>query len=296
MILLCIVCIVIDVCIGRAFKLLHSNAIGGSTKNNSYILYECSSDVLIFGSSRASHHYVPSIISESTGLSCYNCGEDGNGIILAAARYYMLAQRYRPQILIYDLAPEFDLKLDVDNSKYLHYIKPYYSEKPIKNIIDKFSDWKTRLELKSNMYRNNSTIIANVLDIIIDRGKHDGYIPLYGQISNDATLSISKDTLFKVDESKYEQFEQMIDDAIKKDIKIIFVISPSLTVCDLSKFNKAREIATKYSIPLLNYSNWPDIVENRGYFQDEDHLNNDGAIKYSHLISNDIKNSLIPNK
>ena len=279
------ICIVMDVCFGRVFKFLHSNAIGGSTRNNSYILYECKSDVIILGSSRASHHYIPRLISEETGLSCYNCGEDGNGIILASARYQMLVQRYHPKIIIYDLVPEFDLRYDADNSKYLHYIKPFYSEAPIKKVVDQFTDWKTQFELVSNMYRNNATIIANIIDCIIDRGKHDGYVPLYGQISNNSAIDSPKDAVFEVDNDKYELLDEMVDDAIKKQIKIVFVISPTLVTGDMSRYNLVQELAANNSIPFIDYSNCPEIVENRELFQDEDHLNKDGATIYSHLIS-----------
>ena len=38
-------------------------------------------DIVILGSSRASHHYVPHIITDSLGLTCVNLGEDGQGIL-----------------------------------------------------------------------------------------------------------------------------------------------------------------------------------------------------------------------
>lgn len=51
-----------------------------------YIANKATDDIIILGSSSATHHYVLQIIEDSLGLSCYNCGEEGNGVVLAYGR------------------------------------------------------------------------------------------------------------------------------------------------------------------------------------------------------------------
>ena len=70
--------------------------IGGAGRNN-YICDKMTDDVLIFGSSRAEHHYNAQMISDSLGVSCYNAGEGGCGIILAYGRLLMILERCTPK-------------------------------------------------------------------------------------------------------------------------------------------------------------------------------------------------------
>lgn len=74
-------CSLLDFGLGKIFGYLTVHATGGYTKRDNFISDEVDANILIFGSSRAAHHYVPSILSDSLGMSCYNCGLDGNGII-----------------------------------------------------------------------------------------------------------------------------------------------------------------------------------------------------------------------
>ena len=58
-----------------------------------YISDSVTADIVVLGSSRALHHYVPSIITDSTGLSCYNCGFENEGIVFHYALLRQLQQR-----------------------------------------------------------------------------------------------------------------------------------------------------------------------------------------------------------
>ena len=87
-------------------------------KTDNFISDEVDANILIFGSSRAAHHYVPSILSDSLDMSCYNCGLDGNGIIYGYGKLKTITARYYPKIVILDIQPTFDLFTN-DNCKYL---------------------------------------------------------------------------------------------------------------------------------------------------------------------------------
>ena len=276
--------IILDIIAGAIFNLLHENAIGGSTKKNFYILKECDSDIIILRSSRASHHYVPDVISGLTGYSCYNCGEEGNGIVLGYARYQMIVKRYNPKVIVYEITPEYDFKYDEDNSKYLRYLKPYYGEEKVKEVVDLFSDRKTQFELLSNMYRNNSAIIANIADNIINRGDNNGYEPLWGQCVQNET-NVRKSTPIVCDEKKIMLLNNMVTDAQKRGIKFFLVMSPSLSYVDPNTYYEAVKVSKQYNVPFINLLTYNEIINNPSYFQDDGHMNDKGARAFSDIFS-----------
>lgn len=108
----------LDFLIGQIGRYLVAHAKGGDTKLSNYICHQMKDQCVVFGSSRGMHHYDPNIISNSLGLSCWNCSLDGNGIILMYGRYKMLSARYTPKLIVYDVQAGFDL-LEGDDHTYL---------------------------------------------------------------------------------------------------------------------------------------------------------------------------------
>ena len=56
---------IVDVSIGVVFDYLRATKAGGRTGIDYHVCKELDEDILIMGSSRASHHYVPKIFAES---------------------------------------------------------------------------------------------------------------------------------------------------------------------------------------------------------------------------------------
>jgi hypothetical protein len=60
-------------------------------------------DILIFGSSRALHHYDPYIIKDYCKMSCFNAGSGGQNIYFHLALLEAAIERYIPKIVILEL-------------------------------------------------------------------------------------------------------------------------------------------------------------------------------------------------
>ena len=60
-----ILVLVIDAALGAGFRYLVPHAKGGDTGRIEYICHRTSEDLLIFGSSRAVHHYDPFLLEDS---------------------------------------------------------------------------------------------------------------------------------------------------------------------------------------------------------------------------------------
>lgn len=159
-----IVVSLMDVSFGYICRYLNSHAKGGDTQNHYYIAKECDKDILIFGSSRCSHHYVPKIIEDSLGMSCYNCGVDGNGIIYLYSRLLMMTNRYIPKVIIYDIQQNFDVEVG-DNMRYLGWQKRFYDQSGLKEVF-KMVNSMEQYKMWSQLYRYNGDFIQMLSDNI----------------------------------------------------------------------------------------------------------------------------------
>ena len=281
--------IVLDALFGFAFDYLKSNAKGGSTHNNYYILNECNSDIIILGSSRAKHHYIPSVLEDSLNMTCYNCSEEGNGIMLANARFHAIVNRHKPKVVIYEITPAFDYQKVGDETRFLRYLKPYYNNESVKKVVDKFIKPTTQISLMSQMYQNNSSLLAYALDNISIRSSEKGYIPLSGIMTKVPKAGDKED--FEIDMVKLALLEEIANECKFEKIQLIFSISPIYTCSDDTEYQPATELAARIGIPVLNFLNL--YGDNKMHlFQDNNHLNNDGALMYSNFFAHELKEKI----
>lgn len=283
---------IIDFLSGSIFTFLRLHAIGGDTKRNEYIVNKLNDDILIFGSSRAIHHYDPRIIEDSLDMTCYNCGNDGMGIILFYARYKQITERYIPKLILYDVTSGFDIQSG-DNSKYLSWSRPYYDQSGVDSIFWKIDNLE-RIKMISNMYRYNSKILQMVADNLTPlRIDFKGYRPHTGIMEHEPRIEQKVSSKVTYDKIKIYYLEKLIKEC-KNKTKLVFLISPfykgdSTAIKD---YIPLIELCDKYKIPLLDYYSDSEISITKKYFQDSYHLNHTGVLKYNKKIISDLKKIL----
>lgn len=282
--------IIVDVIAGKTFSYLVDHAKGGDNGRNNFICNEVNQAVLIMGSSRAVHHYNPVIISDSLGLTCYNCGQDGNGAILNYGRYQLICQRYQPKLLIYDVLPVFDLLVGEDNHRYLGWLRAYYDRPGIQDVFESV-DFTEKYKMKSQMYRYNSKFIQIVSDYIHPLKSEGimGFRPVDREMD---TMKISKKTEKKVDYYTYDSLkisyiEKIIN--ISKTTKIIFAVSPQWYGMDTLQFLPIKDICQKRDIPFIDFSNAAKYVHHNEYFEDGSHLNSRGADEFTRDLIQELR-------
>lgn len=272
---------VIDVIAGKTFSYFVDHAKGGDNGRNNYICNETSEDILIFGSSRAIHHYNPVMLSDSLGLSCYNCGQNGNGVILNYGRYQLICQRYIPKLLIYDVTSGFDLLAGDDNHKYLGWLRAYYDREGIPEVFESV-DSIEKYKMLSQMYRYNTKFIQIVSDCInpLQSEGIKGFRPISQDMD---TMKISKKPQkkesYNFDSLKMSYLEKMIVES--KDTKVVFVVSPSWYGMDTLQFKPIKDICQRRNILFIDFSNTPKYIHNNYYFRDGSHLNARGANEFT---------------
>ena len=281
--------VIIDIFVGICFGFLQKNAKGGDTSRGNKIAWQTNEDILIFGSSRAFHHYNPIIFQDSLGLSCYNCGQDGNGIFLQYGRLKMINERYYPKIIIYDVTQNFDLLYEADNRKYLTWLRPYYRTNPTIDTIFWDIDKTDKIKMLSRMYQYNSKFIQIASDNIKPQQSPgiQGFRPQYNTMKYEPEIKIKEQTEYQYDSLKIRYLKKFIV-ATQGKTNLVFAVSPMYKGMDSDVFAPLKEICEQENIPFLDYSNDPEISFNRNYFYDRVHLNSEGADYFNVKFVNDI--------
>lgn len=270
---------VIDFTVGKVFRHIQANLAGGRTGAEYYACKESNEDVIIMGSSRAMHHYVPSIIVDSLGMSCYNAGQDGNGIIMQYGRWKMISERYTPKMVIYDVTPDFDLAVN-DNMAYIDRLKPFCDDKEVKNYVANIFPME-RLKLTSKMYCYNYKFIEMLSDCLRSENDDRGYFPEYGQVrpEAEAKLNDSKPRQIHLDTVKLQYLEALAKECREKNVKLVFCVSPWLqggNIYSEETFAPVAEIANRNGAT-FEYFNAGRLFDNDKLFKDSYHLNDEGA-------------------
>lgn len=274
----------IDVVAGKVFAYMVENAKGGDNGRNNFLCNKVDADILVFGSSRAMHHYNPLILADSLGMSCYNCGQDGNGVILNYARYQLICQRYHPKVVIYDVIASFDLLVGEDNHKYLKWLKAYYDKKGIPEVFEAV-DSTEKYKMQSRMYRYNTNFIQIVSDFIhpLQDADINGFLPINKEMD---TMKVSGEKKskqdFEFDLLKITYLNKMLDES--PDTKFVFVFSPiwyGTDSIEMAKLKPILDICQQRNIPFIDFSNDPKFVHNNEYFYDGGHMNARGADEFT---------------
>lgn len=288
-----------DFAFGSVLRYFYFKQESGPQYRTTYSIEKNNADLLIFGSSRASHHYKPDIFEKKIKLSYYNTGRDGNFIFYYYAVLKCILKRYKPKIIVLDISRDEFLKNTLSYER-ISFLLPYYDKYPeIRPIIELKSPYE-KIKLRSSIYPYNSsifTIIAGNSEFNKNRKKDiKGYIPIFKSFKT-STIK-QKNIGLEIDNIKVKIFEEFIKDCVNSNIKLFIVCSPYYFSKNLSNpynhesINIAQKIAIKNNIMFFDYSNDLEISRSKEFFSDPEHLNNKGA----DVFSNKITDSIIKNK
>ena len=279
--------IILDYSLGYTFKYMSAHARGGHVDRHNHIIDETDEDILVFGSSRAAHHYNPQIISNSLNMTCYNAGQDGNGIILFYGWWKLISQRYYPKLIVYDFMINFDLQKN-DNHKYLGWLKELYDREPIPEIFETI-DRTERVKMLSKIYRYNSKFAQIATEYLhpIYKVNGNGFLPLDGELDAMRIAKNKTENDFIFDSLKINYLAKFIHEI--GESQIIFVYSPTWNGLDSLWLQPIKELCAKNNIPFFDYSNDPEFVNNKNLFKDGSHLNAKGADIFTTKFVNDLK-------
>ena len=285
--------VAIDLAGGLVCDKLYRKAKYSIYARQNYVLEKSTDDVIILGSSRAAHHYIPTIITDFVGLSCYNAGSDGMCIfyhfgVLSA----MIERGHKPKMVIYDViesdilrtnSAQFSLEAAVER------FAPVYGES---KAIDLLVSLKGKLELLkfySALYRYNSHLVQLIRCNCIPQSDELGYERLDGVLKIEEKDEV-KDAvkLVEIDALKVEYFKKLIQLCNSNDISLSLVYSPKYSKRVLKDIDIVHEIANEYNVPFYSMTN-ELVFKDEKMFKDMSHLNHDGATLFTNMIVHEIK-------
>lgn len=280
----CTIVCSIDLLFGLVIRFVESR----SNDQNYHCMYNANEDILILGSSFAQRNIIPSILEDSLGLSCYNAGVAGNGIICAWARYCVFCNKNKPKLILYTLTPGYDYLETDDYSKYLDVIKPLYGkDSRVDDLFITFGDKNDKYLLYSSFIRYNTTYINFLINSYKKQEDFKGYTPLYNEYTPMATI---EHTDHIIDSKKLEYVDMFFANITKNNIPLLVLLPPQYkNTINKSEYNIGIELAGKYNIPVIDNLDNTYLSENSIYMSDYCHLNDKGAKLYSALLANEIK-------
>lgn len=279
-------------------KLYHDAKYSLFARQN-YVINKSMDEILVLGSSRAAHHYIPSIIEDSLGMSCYNAGSDGMCIyyhfgILSA----MIERGHKPKMVICeviktDIQPSLDATFSLDAA--VQRLAPEYGRfEDIDSLISLKNKYEQML-MHSAFYRYNSKLVQLIRCNFIPQLDDKGYERLNGVmvLKNTDEEKASAEVKYREPEAnKMLYFNKLISLCKANNIALVFVYSPKYNGVIAESVTYAQKIAEENSVPFYNYGNAEALMK-PDLFQDRDHLNHDGAIAFTRLIIKDFKKGII---
>lgn len=272
-------------CVNRAMEKRAQTA-------NYHCCYEANEDILILGSSYAVREVIPSILTDSLGLSCYNAGEAGNGALCAWVRYNMFLRHHTPRLILYALTPGFDyVHMGDDYTEYLKSFKAYYGIEPtVDDIYRNMGDRLDAVRLRSDFVRYNSLWILTAKDAL--RPTHEnlhGYDPFYSTFTPYAVPDSAGTEPIEVDENKFYYLDTLLRDATSRGIRVICFLPPHYyNTYHTQSHERALALCRELNIPVIDnyrdsyYRAHPEL------FGDKDHLNHTGAQIYTAQLCDSI--------
>jgi hypothetical protein len=278
----------LDYIIGNALRYFYFKQESGEEHRATYVMEQAHQELLVFGSSKASHHYQSEIIENKLDLTTYNAGRNGNPILYHLAIFKSVLKRYKPKQVILDININEFQEIE-DSYEVLATLLPYYKihsqVRPMVKLRSKFE----QIKLCSQIYPFNSlifTIAAGNTEFNKQRREEiNGYVPLKNTWKK--SLEIEKKQInYVLDTVKVNALKTFIKECKTNNVKLILVFSP-----DFRKFEEtnnsvsiAKKIALENNISFYDFTNDKRFITKPEFFADYTHLNDTGSRYFTNIL------------
>ncbi|MBS1492812.1 MAG: hypothetical protein JST55_04860 [Bacteroidetes bacterium] len=288
LIALILIFLAIDFLIGKVMNHFYFSETSGPDYSITYTINSSKDEVLMMGSSRCSHHYVPSIMEKTLGKTAFNTGADGQGILFNDAVLKCVLKRYTPKCIILDITDR-DFIYSQSSYEKLSVLLPYYAEhkQELESTIDLISPYE-KIKLVSKTYPYNSKFISMILGNKSNPStQNKGYVPLIGSMPNDIEVTIVQQE--NIDSIKVNAYKNFISTLKSSSVKLVVVVSPYYQKSSSETIKIASRIAGEMNVEFWDYSSDENYFHKKELFKDHIHLNAQGSEMFTQMLANRVK-------
>lgn len=265
---------------------------GESVQFYSYVEHH-TDDVIIIGSSDARCNYNPHTLSDSLGMSVYNCGLHGLSLEWQCCLINMILNRYNPKVIIWAQEPN-ELSFDYsDFEQYFanYWFNPYYDDNPmVKQVIDSKDPYE-RFRMLSKSYRVNSLLTQyayysfnkkTITDFGYENRKESHHVKMVSSFEPDTIIQHRADDIRQV----YERCKE-------HGVKVVVAIHPFYKTNDIRESIQYAEIfrlAEEYNMPVIDH--YDLFGDDNSYFDNWDHLCTKGVDAYMNVFIPELKEAI----
>lgn len=287
-----------DRLVGYELKKIYFKQKKGDYYQTTYAMNSAKQQLLIFGSSRASHHYVSSIFEKYINKSTYNLGRDGRNILYSEAVFAQILSYHRPDKVILDVTPdEFSWKAGKEGQDIMvSALLPYTDQPLICKTIEKTNKSDLFLSKIFSTYAYNSIaiqVLGNYFGILNGEQSIQGYEPLLGnKISNLPIIQNQGATIAAVknDSALVNSFKNFLALAKNNKITCYVVVSPIRHLDASNCLPYLKQLTEEYGYKFYDYADLKPFRES-SLFYDDTHLNNKGAIIFSNQFARQLNSN-----
>ncbi len=250
--------------------------------------------LLVIGSSRASHHYNVNKMIKEWEVSAYNLGLDACLFLDNCCMMNAIFERYTPHFIILEIQNDALFYETVNYYQNLYFF--YDTDNYTKNIINHEEGWEIKIKLMSNLYKfNNNSLriigygLSGLRNGFIEDPLH-GYAPLeYKEKLKELKLVVNKSNVkeYSLSRWKCSLLDNLLATASKKGVKVLLVSSPVYALKNKA-FEESeqaiKKICIKNGFEYWDYSCDTFFLNHPEWFVDVTHLNDIGAEIFTDLI------------
>lgn len=283
-----------DFLVGNVLRYVYKTSKYGIFARQTYCLNVSQEDIIVLGASRAAHHYVPSILSDSLEMSCYNAGSDGMCIYYHYGILSSYLKERKPKLVLYDVgtldllpsgSATFTLEAALDR------LAPHYGEYEEIDSLYALAGWAEGWKMCSQLYRYNSKLVQMIKCHFIPSLEDAGYEAVYGSLPSNMELTGEDDRNDCFEKGKKEYLNKLIRLTRREKIELVFVYSPQYSKGESVAIKEIKRMAEENHILFLDFMNEPGFMSPQ-FFKDPLHLNDTGARKFSAFLAHHLRNYL----
>jgi hypothetical protein len=258
--------------------------------------------VLVFGSSRAKQHILPSVLASSVSSTVFNAGVNGQEFLCAVMLLDLWKERHNaPRVIVLHVDPGSFTRVE-DEIQKTSVFSAHYDQNPrVREIISMRGKYE-RVKYLSYAYRFNGKVLPILKNLAKSpQASFDGYEPLAGpsDLSGwDPELANPRETREPFLDVKLRYFDEIVKWCRANGTRLFLVHSPywksDAAAMEVWLSRLSALLAAYPDVEFINISEQTHaaIFSRPELFRDGAHLNPAGSRIYSGLLAAELSRRL----